>query len=76
MTDLSPAAAAVLKEYESSWTADPFEMDIGVLAGALRAAAEQIENMYCDADVEDSPGVVFALRRLLLIAAALEAFAS
>jgi len=42
MTDLSPAAAAVLKEYELSWTADPFEMDIGALAGALRAAADQL----------------------------------
>jgi hypothetical protein len=75
MTDLCPAAAAVLKEYELSWTADPFEMDIGALAGALRAAADQVENLYCDGDVEDSPGVVFALRQLLLIAAELEAFA-
>jgi hypothetical protein len=42
MTDLSPAAQAVLKEYKLSWTADPFEMDIGALAGALRAAADQL----------------------------------
>lgn len=41
MTNLSPAAAAVLKEYEYSWTADPFEMDIGALAGALRVVAKQ-----------------------------------
>jgi hypothetical protein len=72
MPDLSPAAAAVLKEYELSWTADPFEMDIGALVGALRAATEQIETMYCDADIEDSPGVVFALSQLLIIAAELE----
>lgn len=39
---LSPAAAAVLKEFEDSWTADPFEMDIGALAAALRAAAERL----------------------------------
>jgi len=42
MTDLSPAAQVVLKEYEDSWTADPFEMDIGALAAALRAAADQL----------------------------------
>jgi hypothetical protein len=46
MTDLSPAAAAVLKEYEDSWTADPFEMDIGALAGALRAAADQVNHHW------------------------------
>jgi hypothetical protein len=42
---LSPAAATVLKEYKDSWTADPFEMDIGALAAALRAAA-----LYCKRD--------------------------
>ncbi len=39
---LSPAAATVLKEYKDSWTADPFEMDIGALAAALRAAADEV----------------------------------
>lgn len=38
------------------------------VAAALRAAADQIENLYCDGDVEDSPGIVFALRQLMLIA--------
>jgi hypothetical protein len=42
------------------------------LAAALRAAADQIENLYCDGDVEDSPGIVFALRQLMLIANELE----
>jgi len=39
---LSPAAAAVLKEFEDSWDADPFEMDARALAAALRAAADQV----------------------------------
>jgi hypothetical protein len=42
------------------------------LPAALRAAADQIENLYCDGDVEDSPGIVFALRQLMLIANELE----
>jgi len=42
------------------------------LAAALRAAADQIENLYCDGDVEDSPGIVFAWRQLMLIANELE----
>ena len=42
-------------------------------AAALRAAADQIETLYCDGDVEDSPGIVFALRQLMLIADELEA---
>ena len=42
-------------------------------AAALRAAVEQIETLYCDGDVEDSPGIVFALRQLMLIADELEA---
>jgi len=67
MTELLPAAQAVLDAYRSS------HLSINNLAAALRAAAEQIENLYCDGDVEDSPGIVFALRQLMLIANELEA---
>ena len=51
----------------------PDDINAGNLALALRAAADQIENLYCDGDVEDSPGIVFALRQLMLIANELEA---
>ena len=67
MSELSPAAEAVLDAYRSS------HLSINNLAAALRSAAEQLENLYCDGDVEDSPGIVFALRQLMLIANELEA---
>jgi hypothetical protein len=77
MSELSPAAQAVLDAWESKLepmvtclTHDP---EREALAAALRAVADQIENLYCDGDVEDSPGIVFALRQLMLIANELEA---
>jgi len=77
MTELSPAAQEVLDTWEAKLdpmvtclTHDP---EREALAAALRAAADQIENLYCDGDVEDSPGIVFALRQLMLIANELEA---
>lgn len=80
MLELSPAAEAVLnavtlKRYDAPYHACPKSIDqikSDVIA-ALRAAAEQIETLYCDGDVEDSPGIVFALRQLMLIADELEA---
>jgi hypothetical protein len=75
MTDLSPAAQAVKDAAWGSFWSDeamaPNDAEI-IAAAALRAAADQIEDLYCDGDVEDSPGVVFALRQLMLIAAELE----
>jgi hypothetical protein len=69
----SPAAQAVL---DAAFTlADNFDRDVTeaeMIAAALRAAADQIENLYCDSDVEDSPGIVFAMRHFLAIAAELE----
>jgi hypothetical protein len=62
----SPAAQAVLDAYGDFEAAD-----VDAMAAALRAAAEQIEDLYCDSDMEDSPGVVFAMRQLMLIAAEL-----
>jgi hypothetical protein len=69
MSELSPAAQTVLDAY---YCEKPLVGSKRV-AAALRAAAEQIENLYCDGDVEDSPGIVFALRQLMLIANELEA---
>jgi hypothetical protein len=69
MTDLSPAAQAVRKAYYST------DDDLAgpALAAALRAAAEKIEDLYCESDVDSADGVVFALRQLVLIADELEA---
>jgi hypothetical protein len=79
MTDLSPTAQAVRDAaFSAYWSAEqeaPNDAEV-IAAAALRAATDQIETLYCDGDVEDSPGVVFALRQLLLIAAELEAFSS
>ena len=77
MTQLSPQAQAVLDAFLDS------PVDAGnyyatrsrQIAASLRATAEQIENLYCDDDIEDSPGIVFAMRQLMLIADELEAFA-
>jgi hypothetical protein len=68
MTDLSPVAQAVLEASNLLPGKDSYL----ILAAALRAATEQIETLYCDGDVEDSPGIVFALRQLMIIADELE----
>ena len=70
---LSPAARAVWDAWEKS----PVSLDVegadrSALAAGLRAAAEKIEDLYCDSDIDDSDGVVFALRQLMLIANELE----
>ena len=75
MTDLSPAAQAVLDAYNAGFIRPVAVHHKPRIAAALRATAEQIENLYCDDDVEDSPGIVFAMRQLMLIADELEAFA-
>ena len=65
---LSPAAQAVLAAYRST------HLSINNLAAALRAAAQQAEDLYCaDLVVDDSDGAVFVLRQLMLIADELEA---
>ena len=43
-----------------------------IAAAVLRAVAEQIEDLYCESDVDSSDGVVFAMRQLVLIADELE----
>ncbi len=74
MTELSPAAQAVDTELAICIQLQGEIVKARPLAAAaLRAAADQIENLYCDGDVEDSPGIVFALRQLMLIANELEA---
>ena len=67
MDNLSVAARAVLDAYQFA----PIDDQL-TAAAVLRAAAEKIEDLYCDSDVEDSGGIVFALRQLLLIAEELE----
>jgi hypothetical protein len=45
-----------------------------IAAATLRAAAEQIEDLYCaDLVIDDSDGAVFVLRQLMLIADELDA---
>jgi len=66
---LSPTAQAVLDAYFTH--ADLLNREVTheeMLAAALRAAAEKIEDLYCESDVDSSDGVVFALRQLVLIA--------
>jgi hypothetical protein len=75
---LSPAAAAVLKEFEDSWDADPFEMDVRALAAALRAAAKQLDvtNGECPGvtpfEIGFLKGAARCQRDLLAIAVELE----
>ena len=65
---LSPAAQAVLAAYRST------HLSINNLAAALRAVAQQAEDLYCaDLVIDDSDGAVFVLRQLMLIADELEA---
>jgi hypothetical protein len=73
LTDLSPAAQAVLDAYEAV-DCDPFlgNPPETALAAAIRVAAEKIEDLYCESDVDSSDGVVFAMRQLVLIADELE----
>jgi hypothetical protein len=80
LTDLSPAAQAVLTAAtQKLYCLDPEDVPMSAseygsaIAAALRAAAEKIEDLYCDSDVDSSDGVVFALRQLVLIADELEA---
>ena len=68
MTELSPAAQAV---FDAS-NLHPCKDSCLILAATLRAAAEQIEDLYCESDVDDSDGVVFAMRQLMLFAAELD----
>lgn len=75
MPELSLAAQAILNASTSVFWRPPIDVPAfqsKSVAAALRAAVEQIENLYCDGDVEDSPGIVFALRQLMLIAEELE----
>lgn len=74
---LSPAAEAILDAAEAgldgyiellppTWKSS--------VAAALRAATQQIEDLYCaDLVIDDSDGAVFVLRQLMLIADELEA---
>ena len=69
---LSPAAQAVASVYDDTPEKDTGNHRYLWLAAALRAAAEKIEDLYCESDVDSSDGVVFAMRQLVLIADELE----
>ena len=81
MTELSPAAKAVLTavtltRYDVPPEGLPaFAEEMApLLAAALRATAQQVEDLYCDdLVIDDSDGAVFVLRQLMLIADELEA---
>ena len=81
MTELSPAAKAVLTavtltRYDVPPEGLPaFAEEMApLIAAALRATAQQVEDLYCDdLVIDDSDGAVFVLRQLMLIADELEA---
>lgn len=73
MNNLSPAAQAVFDAVRIHWETSPVKEQQWCIACVLRAAAEQIEDQYCDSDIDDSDGAVFVLRRLMLLADELEA---
>ena len=70
--DIKSAAKVVLDAHNNApW--DNFAVaDQLAVAAALRTAAYQIEDLYCESDLDDSDGVVFALRHLCLIADEIE----
>jgi hypothetical protein len=74
---LSLAARSVFESFNSKfdWVEDGVPgPQFNAIAAALRAAAEQIEDLYCaDLVIDDSDGAVFVLRQLMLIADELEA---
>lgn len=72
MTDLSPAAQAVLDAYMNNWLDGPLEKDYRCAASVLRAAADQckIEWNY-HPDYSETESVV-VVSDLLAIAAELE----
>ena len=61
----------VLDAFDEGWNFYD-EITPANVAAALRAAAEEIEYLYCESDVDSSDGVVFAMRQLVLIADELE----
>ena len=81
MTELSPAAKAVLTavtltRYDVPPEGLPaFAEEMApLIAAALRATAQQVEDLYCDdLVIDDSDGAVFVLRQLMLIADEIEA---
>ena len=72
MTELSPAARAVLDAHISHWTADPYEISPEALAAALRAA---VEHLGYELELDDLSGTVLSvvsISSLLAIADELE----
>jgi hypothetical protein len=63
---LSQAAQAVVAAYRADWQDEYLKQDVGCLAAALRAAADQFNS------VEAMPGAPFCRNKLLAIANELE----
>ena len=60
MTDLSPAARAVLKAYSNHWTADPYEVSPEALAAALRVISDFVRMDQPLGDTDADAGVLAA----------------
>lgn len=66
MTELSPAAQAVLDAYRRNWLDNPMDTDVECLAAALRAAAKFTPGLFVLEEFED--GWSAAMGELLMIA--------
>lgn len=66
MPELSPTTQAVLDAFRTSHTGQ------GCLAAALRAAANEIDDLFCESGLDDKDGLEFAIGQLFLIARELE----
>jgi hypothetical protein len=77
MTDLSPAAQAVLDAFTANWQDEPLAQDRQCLAAALRAAADQVLAAQWEGRIEPdtahSLGINWSRDALHAIAAELEA---
>ena len=71
MTELSPAAQAVLNAFRADWKDEHLKQDVKCLAAALRAAAEQVvlpKYQYADWEMAD-----LIMREIQAVADELEA---
>lgn len=66
MPELSPTTQAVLDAFRTSHTGQ------GCLAAALRAAANEIDDLFCESGLDDRDGLEFAIGQLFLIARELD----
>ena len=75
MSELSPAAEAVLDAAVDAYGINYSEFHCcadRVAAAALRAAANEIDDLFCESGLDDRDGLEFAIGQLFLIAHELE----